>query len=43
MVGTLMIADLLPSRGPSCGPGLRYWVGDVIGIAVVAPFALIFP
>jgi C4-dicarboxylate-specific signal transduction histidine kinase len=40
-VGTLMIADLLPSRD-LVAAGLRYWVGDVIGIAVVAPFALIF-
>lgn len=40
-VGALIAAGLLPMEDfvSAC---LRFWVGDVIGIAVVAPFALIF-
>jgi two-component system sensor kinase FixL len=40
-VGVLIAAGLLPARD-LLAAGLRFWVGDMIGIAVVAPFALIF-
>jgi len=40
-VGVLIAAALLPARD-LLAAGLRFWVGDMIGIAVVAPFALIF-
>lgn len=39
-VGMMIGADLLRSADFTVA-ALRYWVGDVIGIAVVAPFALI--
>lgn len=39
-VGILIGADLLRAADFTAA-ALRYWVGDVIGIAVVAPFALI--
>jgi signal transduction histidine kinase len=38
-VGLIVIAGLLPSDG-FITAALRYWVGDVIGIIVVTPFAL---
>jgi integral membrane sensor domain MASE1 len=40
-VGAVFAAGILPARdfGVAC---LRFWVGDVIGIAVIAPFLLIF-
>ncbi len=40
-VGILVVAGLLPAKD-FLPAGLRFWVGDMIGIAVVAPFALIF-
>jgi signal transduction histidine kinase len=39
-VGVMIVSDLLRPADFSVA-ALRYWVGDVIGIAVVAPFALI--
>jgi two-component system, LuxR family, sensor kinase FixL len=40
-VGAIVAAGILPAMdfAAAC---LRFWVGDVIGIAVIAPFALIF-
>src|SRR5580704_8843019 len=40
-VGTLVMGGLLPA-GDFLAASLRFWLGDVIGVAVVAPFALIF-
>lgn len=40
-VGAIVAAGLLPI-GDLAAACLRFWVGDMIGIAVVAPFALIF-
>ena len=39
-VGLLVAAGLMPTADVSSA-ALRYWVGDVIGIMVVTPFALI--
>jgi two-component system sensor kinase FixL len=38
-VGAMIVAGLLPADD-FLAAGLRFWVGDVIGIAVVAPFGL---
>jgi signal transduction histidine kinase len=39
-VGALIVAGLLP-KSVFITASLRFWVGDVIGIAVVAPFGLV--
>jgi|GEM_PF-647773 len=39
-VGAMMASGLLPLNAVA-GATLRYWVGDLIGIVVVTPFALI--
>jgi two-component system sensor kinase FixL len=38
-VGALIVAGVL-SEGDFLAAGLRFWVGDVIGVAVVVPFGL---
>jgi signal transduction histidine kinase len=40
-VGAIVAADLMPAAD-FVSAVLRYWVGDVIGITVVTPFALTF-
>jgi two-component system sensor kinase FixL len=40
-VGSFVVAGLVPAAD-FVSAGLRYWVGDVIGIMVVTPFALLF-
>jgi two-component system sensor kinase FixL len=40
-VGVLVASELLPVRDFAAAV-LQFWIGDIIGVAVVAPFALIF-